>query len=89
MSQTNMGAKSLDLLRLAAMPRETNEEFQAWKLRLSELETQYSAKAVDRKMEELTDRGYTEYGVSARTGWLTDKGRQALLAHNWLQLPRS
>lgn len=38
----------------------------------------YSDKALDAKFEELTERGYLEYGVSARTGWLTPKGRDAL-----------
>lgn len=28
-----------------------------------------------RAMERASDRGYIEYGVSLRTGWLTDKGR--------------
>jgi hypothetical protein len=32
-----------------------------------------------RAMERAADRGLVEYGVSLRTGWLTDKG-QALLA---------
>ena len=41
----------------------------------------YSHKAINVKMEELADRGYIEYGVSVRTGWLTDKGRAALNPH--------
>lgn len=40
----------------------------------------YSEKAVYRKMEKLAGRGYIEYGVSARTGWLTEKGREVLAA---------
>lgn len=31
-----------------------------------------------RAMERACDRGYIEYGVSLRTGWLTDKGWELL-----------
>lgn len=41
---------------------------------------QFSEKAVLAKLEELTNRGYVEYGVSARQSWLTEKG-EAALAH--------
>jgi hypothetical protein len=41
----------------------------------------WSEKAVCRKFEELVKRRYLECGVSARTGWLTDKGRAALAAN--------
>lgn len=33
-----------------------------------------SEKLVLKKMEQLADRGYLEYGVSLRTAWLTEKG---------------
>jgi hypothetical protein len=29
-------------------------------------------------LEKVIDRGYVECGVSARTGWLTDKGKALL-----------
>lgn len=35
-------------------------------------------KQADAILEKAADRGYIEYGVSARTGWLTDKGRALL-----------
>lgn len=31
-----------------------------------------------RAMERASDEGFIEYGVSLRTGWLTDKGKQLL-----------
>lgn len=31
-----------------------------------------------RAMERASDRDYVEYGVSLRTGWLTEKGRKLL-----------
>lgn len=50
----------------------------AWKQMYAAACQEYSEKAVCRKFEELSDRGYMEYGVSARTGWLTDRGRAVL-----------
>jgi hypothetical protein len=41
----------------------------------------FSEKAVNLKMLELARRGYIDYGVSARTGWLTEKGKAALQPH--------
>lgn len=37
-----------------------------------------SEKLVYKKMEQLADRGYLDYGVSLRTAWLTEKGLEAL-----------
>lgn len=31
-----------------------------------------------RAMERANDRGYIEYGVSLRSGWLADKGKQLI-----------
>jgi hypothetical protein len=39
----------------------------------------YPPKQADRVLEDAADEGLIEYGVSARTGWLTDKGRRLLL----------
>ena len=61
-----------------------NRFFSEWYIELAE---RFSEKAVLRKFEELERRGYTESverrgytesGVSARTGWLTPKGKIAL-----------
>jgi hypothetical protein len=38
----------------------------------------YPPKQADRVLEDAADEGLIEYGVSARTGWLTDKGRRLL-----------
>ena len=38
----------------------------------------YPPKKVDRKFDTLVRRGYLEFGVSARTGWLTGKGMAKL-----------
>lgn len=35
-----------------------------------------------RAMERACDRGLIEYGVSLRSGWLTEKGTAMLTAHN-------
>lgn len=53
----------------------SNRFFSEWYLELAE---KYSEKAILRKFDQLSRKGYTEYGVSARTGWLTEKGKIAL-----------
>jgi hypothetical protein len=35
-----------------------------------------SEKLVFKKMEKLANENYLEYGVSLRTAWLTDKGKE-------------
>ncbi len=72
---TRLGEKSLDCLTLASIPVGDA----AWGETYEVLCGRYSAKAVSVKMEELTTRGYLDYGVSARTAWLTDKGQSALM----------
>ena len=37
-----------------------------------------SEKLILRKMKQLVDKGYLEYGTSLRTAWLTDKGKNYL-----------
>lgn len=39
---------------------------------------QWPEKLVFKKMERLADEGYLEYGVSLRTAWLSEKGKQFL-----------
>lgn len=70
-----MGEKTLDCLWLAAIPKPSMAAWDAWYQRIC---AKWSGKAVHAKMESLVARGYIECGVSARTGWLTDKGWQAL-----------
>jgi hypothetical protein len=38
----------------------------------------YPAKQADAVLEDAAAEDLIEYGVSARTGWLTDKGRELL-----------
>lgn len=45
----------------------------------------YSSKAIERKLYELAERGYIEFGGSPFGGWLTEKGRATLRAHRPLQ----
>lgn len=68
-----LGPKALDCLRIAEA-RELNK----WEPLYVAMCSKYSEKIVTRKMLELSRRGYIEYGVSVRTGWLTDKGKLAL-----------
>lgn len=70
----NLGEKAVDLLRFAQMPVRGEERWRVY----DALNLKHGAKPVQRKLEELADRGYIEYGVSARTGWLTGKGRAYL-----------
>ena len=50
----------------------------AWQNLYDEACAAFSEKAVNLKFEELARRGYLDCGVSARTGWLTEKGKAAL-----------
>lgn len=42
----------------------------------------YSADQADDMLEDAADEGLIEYGVSPRTGWLTNKGRALLHSEN-------
>ena len=74
MPNLNLSQKTIDLLRLLAMPRTAER----WK-RADFLVTLYGNKPVQRKLEELSRRGYIEYGMFP-LGWLTDKGKSILRA---------
>lgn len=73
-----LGEKSLACLRLAALHSDPHRYEDRSRL-YEGLCVLYSEKAVCKKMEDLATRGYIDYGVSARTGWLTDKGKEALV----------
>lgn len=49
-----------------------------WKSLYAAACLKFSEKAINRKFEELFARDYIDYGVSVRTGWLTDRGRAVL-----------
>lgn len=42
------------------------------------LADRWPEKIIELKLEKLAARGLIEYGVSARTGWLTSEGREKL-----------
>ena len=75
---TPLQQKAIDCLKLCYICHTRDGE--QWRRAYEIICAKYSEKAVIAKMEELTSRGYMEYGVSVRTGWLTDKGREALLS---------
>lgn len=70
-----LGQKAIDCLKLAAIsPPSSDERWSTY----NALCEKYTPKVVDRKLTELSRRGYIEYGVSVRTGWLTVNGQKAL-----------
>lgn len=69
-----MERKGLICLRIAALPGGSADRTRLY----ADACRLFSEKAVIRKMERLSDKDYIEYGVSARTGWLTEKGRLTL-----------
>lgn len=73
----NLSRKSIACLELAEITPKTDPRFENTYELTCEL---YSEKAVNRKMQELVDRGYIASGYTARTGHLTGKGRAALAA---------
>lgn len=75
MANLNFSRKTIDLLRLLSNPV-TNVRWRQYEA----LVAQYGRKPIERKLDELTRRGYIEHGVSAGGGWLTDKGKAVLAA---------
>lgn len=71
----SLGEKAVACLRIAAL-RHGERNFPAAELAYREACDKWSQKAVDAKFQQLVDKGYLECGVSARTGWLTEKGRE-------------
>lgn len=89
-----LAEKALDCLLFIAA-RTDEEAFSEWAERYDVLVDKWGEKRVMRQFESLADRGYIDYGVSARMGWLTDKGKQkvmeaasgqqlAELMHTWM-----
>jgi hypothetical protein len=70
------GPKALAILRCAEA--RSNGDFDLARDLFRDANARFTEKAVAVKAEELVSRGYMECGVSARTGWLTEKGRAAL-----------
>lgn len=78
----NLQAKALACLEMAEelhrRDRPHRESFEAYGRLYQAATERWSQKAVLSKFEELVSRGYLDCGVSARTGWLTQKGRDTL-----------
>jgi hypothetical protein len=74
MADPKLGEKAIACLRIAQHRPMSPERKRLY----DEAVTRYSENAVCAKMEELADRGYLDWGVSPRMGWLTEKGRKAL-----------
>lgn len=69
-----LGAKAMAVLRIASLPILSIERQNAY----NDACSAYSEKAVLKKFEDLESARYIDCGVSARTGWLTDKGKEML-----------
>jgi hypothetical protein len=74
---STLGPKAVVCLAIAALPKRDHDE---WRRAYDAACERYSEKAVLRMFDSLAARDYIEYGVSARTGWLTEKGRAAMNA---------
>lgn len=79
----NLGEKAIACLAMAAL-RATDQERERL---YAEACARWSEKAVCAKFAELVSRGYMECGVSARTGWLEPKGRDALRRATGIDAP--
>ncbi len=67
--------KALDILRFAALPVGSVQRVEA----IERAAEKWSWRAIDRKTQELADRGYVEHLLSGcACGSITDKGRAAL-----------
>ncbi len=73
----NLSTKTLSCLIYLAIPV---SDFARRRLVYTNLCNIYKEKVILRKLDKLCDRGYLEFGVSLRTGWLTEKGAALLQA---------
>lgn len=49
-----------------------------WPIEILTIETRECEKVCYRAMERAERKGYIEYGVSLRSAWITDKGKELL-----------
>ena len=68
-----MKDKTIDCLKLCSMQQSSQRN--TFEVEICE---KYSEKAVYTKLDELSRRGYIEYGTSITGTWLTEKGKKAL-----------
>jgi hypothetical protein len=69
-----LGKKAIACLQMAALRPDEPERRRLYEAACS----RWSEKAVCAKFEELISKGYIGCGISARSGWLTARGRSAL-----------
>jgi hypothetical protein len=67
-----------DALVCKAYAEARANNFVRWPYEMLSEWTRQPEKVCFRAMERACDHGLIEYGVSLRTGWLTDKGRDLL-----------
>ena len=73
---SGLGPKAMACLRVAEMMGVGRPD--EWRARYSAACEEFTENAICAKFDVLARRGYIEYGVSPRMGWLTDNGRSAL-----------
>lgn len=78
MPKFNLNQKAIDCLEMSESLHIRPAGSQSWQVLYAAACGKYSEKAVCAKFNELCGRDYMDCGVSARTGWLTDKGKLAL-----------
>lgn len=66
--------KTVDLLKYISIDLKPELRKKA----LEELSSKYKMKQIYAKLEELSDKGYVEYGGNIVAGWLTPKGKELL-----------
>lgn len=65
------------------------EAFEAKRLPMDETFAAFPGKVVYAKMDKLDRRGYIEFGLNIRWGWLTDKGKARLAELRATKPPRT
>lgn len=79
-----LGEKSVACLEYIERMRERRDHgdpllaHAEWREDYDRLCERFGEKVVLTKLDSLADRGFIDYGVSARMGWLTEKGEAAL-----------
>ena len=63
---------------IVTLDQRDNSEWPPYPYEALSVETGQPEKVCYRAMERACDRGYIEYGVSLRTGWLTKEGKALL-----------
>ena len=73
-----MARKDVTDKRVCEVYQKLEKEMSKFPYELLAKETGQPEKVCYRAMERASDHGLIEYGVSLRTGWLTEKGRNLI-----------